>query len=92
MAVREGGDDADHATDGAKEQRRQARCLAVRQLHDEGAMSEAVHKVTQMVLTHHLARITSGSRVPNKVAAHCVCTAFSKNNLVAMQDLIVQHL
>ena len=54
LGLRQRGDDADDPVDGAVQQRGQARGLAVRQLHDQRAVAEAVHELAQVVLAHNL--------------------------------------
>ena len=54
LLLRQGGDDADGAVDGAEEQRGDARGLGVGQLHDQAAGAEAVHELAQVELPDRL--------------------------------------
>ncbi len=54
LRLRHAGYDADDAVDGAEQQRRQARRVAVRQLHHERPVPEAVDELPEVVLARNL--------------------------------------
>ena len=64
LRLRHAGDDADDAVDGAEQQRRQPRDVAVRELHHQRPVPEPVHKLAQVVLAHDLCVAQIGWDLP----------------------------
>ena len=54
VQARNAGNYPNDAKNGAKEQSGYVRSLAVRQLHDQAAVLEAVHHIPQMILSNYL--------------------------------------
>ena len=60
LRLRQAGDDADRAAERAEQQGGDLGRLAVRQLHDQRAVLETVHKVSKVELPHRLQKARTG--------------------------------